>query len=100
MTEPNAIPRTFHGGRNYGIHTAFIGSDGRVRTMQIGGIHVGLFSDYMCNVSRFVSMLESTPGVPSSRRMAWANYFGFESNSYAATTPSFIQSGPVTAGEF
>lgn len=94
-TEPYS-PALFHSGRNYGIHTAVTGSDGKLRTIQIAGVHVGSFTDSMCNVSNYVLALESTPGQPATRRLAWSNYFGFNSNIYSQIDSSLRGSPPIS----
>src|SRR5205814_4282462 len=68
-TEPSS-PKWFHSGRNYGTHSAYGSSSGALRTVEVGGTPVGSFTDYNCNVSRFVAVLESTPGAPTTRRLA------------------------------
>jgi hypothetical protein len=69
----------FHGGRNYGMTTALPPQGTTVRTIQIGGSHVGSFADYNCGVSRFAMALESETSSPSLRRLAWSQYYSFGS---------------------
>src|SRR5205085_2209477 len=87
-TEPSSPPG-FHSGRNYGTHSAITGSDGKLRTVMVGGAPVGSFTDAYCNVSRFVAALDSTPGQPSTRRLAWSRYFGFNSTTFGTIDPQY-----------
>ncbi|MCJ7826230.1 hypothetical protein MUP56_01270, partial [Patescibacteria group bacterium] len=57
-TEPNSPP-TFHLGRQFGIHAAVTAKNGKLRDVMIGGAAVNAFTSAMCNVSRFVGVLES-----------------------------------------
>jgi hypothetical protein len=101
--EPNS-PEWFHSGRNYGIHTVDVGSDGTIRTVMIGGVPIGTFYDANCNVSRFVGVLASTPNNPAGRTLAWSRYFGFGSNNYygpftvASSTPWVTRPGDAVNG--
>lgn len=61
--EPHS-PKWFHDGRNYGIHSAVMGTDGKLRTVIVGGMPVGGFENAMCGVSWFVAVLESLPDGP------------------------------------
>ena len=81
-SEPNA-PQWFHSGRNYGTHAAVVGSDAKDRLVIVGGTPVGSFTDDLCNVSRFLAVLESSPGQAGSRALAWSRYFGFSSTIFA-----------------
>lgn len=81
-TEPNS-PQWFHSGRNYGTHSAVTGDDGQHRLTIVGGTPVGSFTDDLCNVSRFLAVLESSPAQPATRHLAWATYFGFSSTIFA-----------------
>src|SRR5262249_14962040 len=51
------------------------------------------FSDAMCNVSRYVAVLESNPSDPASRHLAWSQYYGFHSNSFLNGTSTVIRTG-------
>lgn len=93
-SEP-ASPKWFHSGRNYGTHRAYTGQDGKLRTLVVGGIPVGSFEDVNCNVSRFVAVLESSAGQPSTRKLAWSRYLGFTSTIFSAYDPSYASNPPV-----
>ena len=86
--EPSS-PRWFHSGRNYGTLSFARGADGLDRTLIVGGAPVGSFADYNCNVSRFVAVLEQTRAMPSSRRLAWSDYFGFASSIFRTYSPAY-----------
>ena len=95
-TEPNS-PQGFHSGRPYGIHRAVTSSSGVLRDVMVGGVPVGSFSDANCNVSRFVGVLESLPGNPSSRVLKWARYLGFASTNFSVwDDPSLASNPPVS----
>lgn len=81
-TEPNA-PKWFHSGRNYGTHAAVVGADSKDRLVIVGGAPVGTFTDDLCNVSRFLAVLESTPGQANTRALAWSRYLGFSSTIFS-----------------
>jgi hypothetical protein len=85
----------FHSGRNYGTHTSVKGSDGQLRNVIIGGVPVGELTDAFCNVSRFVAVLKATPGNPGSRKLDWANSYGFADNIFLSTDPSLSNNPPV-----
>lgn len=87
-TEPGS-PTWFHSGRNYGSHSAFVGADGRLRNVIVGGSPVGDFANANCNVSRFLAVLEATAGAPGSRRLRWSDYFGFASSIFVRYDPAF-----------
>jgi hypothetical protein len=87
-TEP-ASPTLFHSGRNYGTHAAVTGRDGVLRTVIAGGAPIGSFTDYNCNVTRFVAVLATPPGSPSARGLAWSSYFGFASTLFSAYDPAY-----------
>ncbi len=87
-TEPGS-PALFHSGRNYGTHAAVTGADGMLRTVIAGGAPVGSFTDVNCNVTRFVAVLETPPGSPAARRLAWSSYFGFASTIFSAYDPAY-----------
>ena len=80
--EPGA-PKWFHSGRNYGTHAAITGGDGKPRIVIVGGTPVGSFGDDLCNVSRFLAVLEQSPAQPATRALAWSRYFGFSSTIFA-----------------
>lgn len=80
-TEPSS-PKWFHSGRNYGTHSAFV-RGAEVRTVEVGGAPIGTFEDYNCNVSRFLAVLSSQKGVPSSRKLLWSRYVGFASSIFS-----------------
>lgn len=88
--EPHSLP-WFHAGRNYGTHVAFTGSDGLERLLVVGGAPVGAFDDELCNMSRFVAVLESTPGDAASRALAWSRYYGFSSTIFATNDPQYAE---------
>lgn len=88
-TEPNA-PKLFHSGRNYGTHRAVTGGDAQERLVIVGGTPVGSFTDDLCNVSRFLAVLESAPALPATRKLAWATYFGFSSTIFATYDPQYV----------
>jgi hypothetical protein len=90
---PNYTPIGFHSGRNYGSHSALTGHDGSnnlvERTVMVAGSPVGTFSGVgaaFCNVSRWVGALESAPGQPSTRKLKWADYYGFTDNDFPSTS--------------
>lgn len=87
-TEP-ASPQWFHSGRNYGTHAAVTGSDGQLRTVIVGGVPVGGHADSLCNVSRFLAVLASSPGAPGTRQLAWSSYLGFHSSIFSAYDPIY-----------
>lgn len=82
-TEPDS-PEGFHSGRNYGTHRAFVADTGDHNTLIVGGAPLGTFSDYNCNVSRFVAMLEQSGTDTSSRHLSWSHYFGFGSTFFSS----------------
>ena len=88
-TEP-AAPKWFHSGRNYGTHAAITGSDGKQRLVIVGGTPVGSFSDDLCNVSRFLAVLEQSPGQPATRALAWSHYFGFSSTIFKTYDAQYV----------
>lgn len=94
QTEPTS-PKWFHSGRNYGTHSAYTAQDGKLRTLIVGGIPVGSFDDVNCNVSRFVAVLESSAGQPTTRKLAWSSYLGFTSTIFSAYDPSYATNPPV-----
>jgi hypothetical protein len=59
----------------------------------VGGIPVGSFNDSLCNVSRFVGVLESNPGQPKSRSLSWSKYYGFFWPVYSGTPGSSTMLG-------
>jgi len=87
--EPGS-PAWFHSGRNYGSHAAFTSDVGTNRLLLVGGVPVGTFADDLCNVSRFVAMLEAPAGQPGARGLAWSNYFGFSSSIFATYDPQYV----------
>jgi hypothetical protein len=87
-TEPSS-PKWFHSGRNYGTHSAYTSSTGALRTVEVGGTPVGSFTDYNCNVSRFIAVLESTAGAPSTRHLAWSRYVSFASSIFSVIDPTY-----------
>jgi len=93
-TEPSS-PAWFHSGRNYGTHAAVTGTDGMLRTIEVGGAPVGTFTDYNCNVSRFVAVLDSVAGNPASRTMRWSHYYGFASTIFSAYDPQYASDPSV-----
>ncbi|MEZ4221772.1 MAG: hypothetical protein R3B13_12645 [Polyangiaceae bacterium] len=88
ISEPGS-PKWFHSGRNYGTHSAVVGKDGALRTVEVGGAPIGTFSDTNCNVSRFVAVLSSSAGAPQSRTLAWSKYFGFASTIFGTIDPAY-----------
>ncbi|MBN8612042.1 MAG: hypothetical protein J0L92_15720 [Deltaproteobacteria bacterium] len=86
--EPSS-PRWFHSGRNYGTLSFARGADGLDRTLIVGGAPVGSFADYNCNVSRFVAVLEQARAMPSTRHLAWSDYFGFASSIFRTYSPAY-----------
>jgi hypothetical protein len=89
-SEPDAA-LNFHSGRQYGTHSAVTAIDGSLRDVMVGGTPLSAFGDPVCNVSRFVGVLESTPGSPSSRSLKWSKYYGFHSAIF-----SFAPERPMT----
>lgn len=87
-TEPGS-PQWFHSGRNYGTHAAVVGADAKDRLVIVGGTPVGSFTDDLCNVSRFIAVLESTPAQPATRTLAWSKYFGFSSTIFTTYDPQY-----------
>ncbi|WAS90186.1 hypothetical protein [Nannocystis punicea] len=85
-SEPQS-PKWFHSGRNYGTHAAVVGGDGQQRLVVVGGAPVGSFGDDLCNVSRFLAVLESSPGQPATRKLAWSTYFSFSSSIFKTYDP-------------
>ena len=79
----------FHGGRLRGSVSAGDAENGKLRTVMLAGVPVGAFSDYNCNVSRYVGVLESAVGRPESRRLSWVHYLGFTSNSFERLDPKY-----------
>jgi len=93
-TEPHS-PKWFHDGRNYGTHSAFTAADGKLRTVIVGGMPVGVFENVMCNVTWFVAVLESAPGQPGSRTLGWSQYYGFNSTTFSEINPLFADDPSV-----
>ncbi len=89
-TEPRS-PKGFHAGRSYGTHAAFTGTDGKLRTLIVGGMPVGGFENVMCNVSWFVAVLESSPGQPSTRTLSWSRFYGFNSATFSEINPAYAE---------
>jgi hypothetical protein len=89
FTDEPSSPRWFHSGRNYGTLSFARGADGLDRTLIVGGAPVGSFADYNCNVSRFVAVLEQTRAMPSTRHLAWSDYFGFASSIFRTYSPAY-----------
>ena len=87
--EPGS-PVWFHSGRNYGSHAAFTSDAGTNRLLIVGGAPVGTFSDDLCNVSRFLAMLEAPAGQPGARTLAWSRYYGFSSTIFATYDPQYV----------
>jgi hypothetical protein len=87
-TEPN-YPVMFHSGRNYGTHKAFVSDGGDHGTVIVGGAPVGSFTDYNCNVSRFVAVLSQSGVYPGTRQLAWSHYLGFASTIFATYDPVY-----------
>lgn len=73
-----AGPKWFHGGRTYGVFSAFARGDVD-RVALLGGVPVGDFKDLYCNVSRYLAVLEAPRGRPEQRHLKWSHYFGFHS---------------------
>jgi hypothetical protein len=65
----------------------------------VAGAPVGSFTDYNCNVSRFVAVLESTAGAPTSRTMRWVDYFGFGSSIFIRYDPAYADDPAYCAYE-
>jgi hypothetical protein len=86
-----------HSGRNYGTHTAAQAPAGVLRSVMVAGGEVDAFGmtdpsetrtprdfrDLFCNVSRFIGVIESQPGMAETRRLKWSRYFGFDSSTFA-----------------
>jgi len=89
ITEPQS-PKWFHSGRNYGTHAAVVGGDGQQRIVVVGGTPVGSFGDDLCNVSRFLAVIESTPAQPATRELAWSTYFSFSSTIFKTYDPQYV----------
>jgi hypothetical protein len=89
VDEPTSPP-WFHSGRNYGTHRAFGSADGLARLLLVGGTPIGSFTDDLCNVSRFVAVLDATPGQPATRHLAWSRYYGFSSTIFSTYSPAFV----------
>jgi hypothetical protein len=91
----------FHGGRQYGTHSAITSTTGTLRDVMVAGDQLSgfNFTNPMCNVSRFVGVLESVPGNPSTRRLKWSKYFGFHStffdNSGNVVRPPDVEDGCI-----
>lgn len=88
-SEPNS-PKWFHSGRNYGTHRAVTGDDAHQRLVIVGGTPVGSFTDDLCNVSRFLAVLDQQPDSPASRALAWATYFSFSSTIFTTYSPQYV----------
>jgi len=88
-SEPSS-PKWFHSGRNYGTHAAVTGDDAMQRLVIVGGTPVGSFTDDLCNVSRFLAVLDSAPGQPATRELAWASYFSFSSTIFATYDAQYV----------
>lgn len=77
-------------GRMRGTSSSFQAS-GRNKVLLVGGRHIGAFPTsttdvsqaplVMCNVTRYVGMLDSAPGAPGDLRMEWGWYFGYYQNA-------------------
>lgn len=80
-----------HSGRNYGIWAARVAgtTSGTFAELGVGGVEVGAFSDYNCNVSRFVAML-------GALGMMWSRYLGFASSTWSNYNAA--QCGGVASG--
>ncbi|MFO0561201.1 MAG: hypothetical protein U0269_24500 [Polyangiales bacterium] len=89
-------PTLFHSGRNYGTHSATRSSDGTLRTTIVAGAPVGTFDDYNCNVSRFIAVIDSRAGMPSTRRLAWSRYMGFASTIFNGPFTSEFAANPAS----
>lgn len=87
-TEPKS-PKWFHDGRNYGTHSVVTGTDGKLRTVMVGGMPVGSFANVTCGVSWFAAVLEMSPGQPSTRKLRWSRYYGFSSNVFSEVNVAF-----------
>jgi hypothetical protein len=80
------LAQGFDSGRLYGAASAFT-SGGRDKTLLIGGQAVGYFPQettnpddawqVMCNVARYVGVIDSPSGNVGARRLEWGWYFGF-----------------------
>jgi hypothetical protein len=88
-------PPLFHSGRNYGTHSASRSTDSTLRTTIVAGAPVGTFDDYNCNVSRFIAVLDSRAGTPSTRRLAWSRYMGFASTIFNGPFTSEFAMNPA-----
>jgi hypothetical protein len=88
-SEPGS-PKWFHSGRNYGTHAAVTGGDAHQRLVIVGGTPVGSFDDDLCNVSRFLAVLDQQPDQPGTRALAWATYFGFSSTIFTTYSPQYV----------
>lgn len=77
-------------GRMRGTSSSFH-VDGRNKVLLVGGRHIGAFPTsttdisqaplVMCNVTRYVGMLDSAPGAPGDLRLEWGWYFGYYQNA-------------------
>jgi hypothetical protein len=87
----NGVTVSVHSGRSYGIWAARVSgtTSGTFGELGIGGVEVGQFSDFNCNVSRFVAML-------GALGLIWSQYLGFASstwNNYNAAQCGGVASG-------
>lgn len=80
---------TFHSGRQYGTHAASETADGYSQTSIVAGSPIGSFSDWFCNVSRYLALLRSLLSNPGSRQLAWSVYTGFHSTYFTKIDAAF-----------
>ena len=79
----------FHSGRQYGTHAASETPSGYSQTSVVAGSPVGSFTDWFCNVSRYLALLRSLLGKPDSRELAWSIYTGFHSTYFTTIDAAF-----------
>lgn len=109
----SALPAFFHSGRNYGTHS-IRANGGKIDDLIIGGNPVGTFGtksahgDYsdggdgyvtMCDVSRFVAVLRSEVGEPSSQRLLWSRYTSFYQPVFSPSSDSSLSAAPTPLKE-
>jgi hypothetical protein len=79
QTEPNS-PRGFESGRQYGSFTTFDDPrDGSRLVLISAGSAVGTFSDFFCNVSRYVAVAKWS----SALNLMWSDYISFSHTIFA-----------------
>ena len=89
VNESAGVCWSFHSGRQYGTHAASETPDGYSQTAIVAGSPVGSFSDWFCNVSRYLALLRSLLSNPGARELAWSVYTGFHSTYFTKIDAAF-----------